>query len=69
LRIFDDLCHSFKIIDVTFVVPYFNKVNSFTSALPGVQCSSAEAFELYTWFPFLASGRCFKVSRVDVIDK
>ena len=69
LRIFEDLWHRFKIIDVTIVIPYFNTPNSFTSALHGVQNSSIESFDLYTWYPFLSSGTCGNVSRVDVIDK
>ena len=69
LRIFEELWHSFKIINVKLVIPYFNKANSFTSPLHGAQGSSAETFELYMWFPFLSSGKCGNVSRVDVIDK
>ena len=69
LKIFDDLWHSFKIIDVTLAIPYFNTDKTYTSALPGVQVSSNEAIDLYTWYPFLANERCGKVSRVDVIDK
>jgi len=69
LRIFEDLWHSFKIIDVTLVIPYFNKPNSFTSALHGVQNSSTESFDLYTWYPFISSGKCGNVSMDDVIDK
>jgi hypothetical protein len=69
LRIFENLWYSFKIIDVTLVIPYFNTPKTYTSALPSVQVSSTELFELYTWYPFLASGRCGNVSRVDVIDK
>jgi hypothetical protein len=69
LRIFEDLWHSFKIIDVTLVIPYFNTANSFTSALRGVQISCTQSFELYTLYPFVASGWCAKASRVDVIDK
>ena len=41
----------------------------YTSALHGVQVSSIEAVELCTWSPFLASGSCGNVNRVDVIDK
>jgi hypothetical protein len=69
LRIFENLWHHFKIIDVTLVIPYFNTANSFTTALPGVQNSGTESFNLYTWYPFSARGRCGNVSRVDVIDK
>ena len=69
LRIFEDLWHSFKIIDVTLVIPYFNTAKTYTNALHSVQVSSTKLFELYTWYPFLASGRCGNVSRVDVIDK
>jgi hypothetical protein len=69
LRIFEDLWHSFKIIDVTLVIPYFNTANSFTSASSGVQITSTESSDLYTWYPFVARGRCAKASRVDVIDK
>jgi len=69
LRIFEDLWHSFKIIDVTLVISYFNTAKTYTSVLPGVQNSWTESFDLYTWYPFLASGRCGNVSRVDVIDK
>jgi len=69
LRIFEDLWHSFKIIDVTLVIPYFNTAKTYTSVLPGVQNASRESFDLYTWYPFLASGRCGNVSRVEVIDK
>ena len=69
LRISEDLWHGFKVIDVTRVILYFITVNSYTSALPAVQNSSTESFELYRWYPFLASGRCGNVSRVDVIDK
>jgi len=63
------LCHSFKIIDVIIVIPYFITASSFTSALLAVQNSSTESFDLYKWYPFLVSGRCGNVSRVDVIDK
>jgi hypothetical protein len=69
LRIFENVWHSFKIIDVTIVIPYFNTAKNYTSALPSVQVSSTELFELYTWYPFLGSGRCGDVSRVDVVDK
>jgi len=69
LKIFDDLWHSFKIIDVTIVIPYFNTDKTYTNALPSVHVSSNEAIDLYTWYPFLANERCGKVSRVDVIDK
>ena len=69
LRIFENLWHSFKIIDVTLVIPYFNTAKNYTSALRSVQVSSTKLFELYTWYPILVSGRCGNVSRVDVIDK
>ena len=46
LRIFEDLWHSFKIIDVTLVIPYSNTAETYTSALPGAHNSSAESFEL-----------------------
>jgi len=69
LRILEDLWHSFKIIDVTLVIPYFNTAKNYTSALRSVQVSSTKLFELYTWYPILVSGRCGNVSRVDVIDK
>jgi hypothetical protein len=55
LRIFEDLWHCFKIIDVTLVIPYSNRAETYTSALPGVQNSTTQSFELYTWYPFLAS--------------
>jgi hypothetical protein len=64
LRIFEDLWHSFKIIDVTLVIPYVNTANSFTGALSLVQITSTESFELYTWYPFVASGMWYKVSTV-----
>jgi DNA polymerase III delta subunit len=54
LRIFEDLWHSFKISDVTIVIPYFKTAKTYTSALPAVQNFSIEAVELYTWYPFLA---------------
>jgi hypothetical protein len=69
LRIFEDLWHSFKVIDVTLVIPYSNTAETYTSALPSVQVSSTEAVELYTLYPFLASGKCGNVSSVDVFDK
>jgi len=69
LRIFEDLWHSFMINDVTFVILYLNIANSFTSILPAVHNYSSESFGLYTWYPFLSSGKCGNVSRVDVIDK
>jgi hypothetical protein len=69
LRIYEDLWHNFKIIDATLLIPYSNTTEIYTSALPGVQDSSTESFDLYTWYPLLASGRCGNVSRVDVIDK
>ena len=69
VRIFEDLWHSYKIIDVTLVIPYFNTARTYNSAVPGVQEFSADALDLYTWYPFLASGRCGNVSSVDVIDK
>jgi hypothetical protein len=69
LWIFEDLWHNFKIIDVTLVISYFNTAKNYTSALRSVQVSSTKLFELYTWYPFLVSGRCGNVSRVDVIDK
>jgi hypothetical protein len=69
LRIFEDLWHSFKITDVTLVIPNLNTAKTYTSAFPGVHNSSTESFDLYTWYPFLAGGRCGNISRVDVIDK
>ena len=68
-KIFEDLWHRFKIIDVTLLIPYFNTNKPYNSALPGVQVSSNETIDLYTWYPFSASERCGKVSRIDVIDK
>jgi hypothetical protein len=68
-KIFEDLWHRFKIIDVTLLVPYFNTDKHYTSALPGVQVSSNETIDLLTWHPFLRSERWDKVSRIDVIDK
>jgi hypothetical protein len=68
-RVSEDLWHSFKITDVTLVIPYCSTAETYTSASTGVQNSSTESFELSTWYPFLASGRCGNVSRVDVIDK
>jgi hypothetical protein len=43
LRIFEDLWHSFKISDVTIVIPYFKTAETYTSAIPGVQNSSNES--------------------------
>jgi hypothetical protein len=41
----------------------------YTSVLPNVKVSSTESFELQPWYPFLSSGKCGNVSKVDVIDK
>jgi len=69
LRIFEEVWHSFKIINFRVIIPYFNTLNSFTSALHGVQNSNTESFDLYTWYPFLSNGKCGNVSRDDVINK
>jgi hypothetical protein len=69
LTIFEDLWYSFKIIDVTLVIPYSKKAETYLSAIPSVHVSSNVAAKLYTWYPSLARGRCVNVSRVDVIDK
>jgi hypothetical protein len=45
LRLFEDLWHSFKIIEVKLVIPYFNRANPYTSALPSVQVTRTELFE------------------------
>jgi hypothetical protein len=61
LRVFEDLWHSFKIIDVTLVIPYSSTAETYTSALRSVQVSSTEAVELYTLNPLLASATCGNV--------
>jgi hypothetical protein len=54
LRISEDLWHSFKITDVTLVIPYSSTAETYTSVLPSVQVSSTEAAELYTWYPIFS---------------
>jgi hypothetical protein len=61
LRVFEDLWHSFKIIDVTLVIPYSRAAKTYTSALRSCQVSSTEAVELYTMNSLLASGSCGNV--------
>jgi len=45
LRLSEDLWHSFKIIEVKLVIPYFNRTKTYTSALPSVQVTRTELFE------------------------